>query len=455
MRVHARFILPWLPERDGKCWSFAAVVRFIGCSIGVAGMFFAVLFGMAPVTAVADESAARSAADVDARWLPWIGAWRMVSDADRETDKNSMGDYILEILPGGDRQSVTMKSFRDDKLLLETRIAADGSRQALQDTRCSGWYQYSWSQTGKRLLFNSEAGCPAELPRTISGISVITDNGEWLDIQLLKSGEDRAISVRKYRAASEAAGSVERIGPNLTGTPRYLAATSLSVDEVIELSGKIPSGLLEAAIAELQKPFNINSNTLKRLSNAGVEPQIVDLMVALSFPDKFRLNQRGLPPVRQAQTFPERVFYDSPYVWLPFGYWSVYGPYSSWYWGTPIYGYWGPGWDWYPIGGGGGGRRDNGGGRLINDRGFSRVEPGRREPRYAQPRGYSGSSSGGNYQVSPRSSSPPPAASTGGGSQGSVSGGSSSRPSVSTPGASPGGFHSGSGGSGGQAKPRD
>ena len=443
MRSHARSILPWLPGGEGKCRSFAAVVHFIGRSIRISGMLLAVFIWLAPVTALADESTARSAEDVDARWLPWVGAWRMVADADRETDKSSKEDYVLEILPGTDKQSVTMKSFRDDKLLLETRIAADGSRQALKDNRCSGWYQYSWSHTGKRLLFKSEAGCPAELPRTISGISVITDDGEWLDIQLLSSGEDHAISVRKYRTASGTAGAAESMGPNLTGRPQYLAATSLSVDEVIELSGKIPPDLLEAAIAEMQKPFTINSSTLRRLSNAGVEPQIVDLMVALSFPDKFRFNRRGVSPVRQTQTFPERVYYDSPYVWLPFGYWSVYGPYSSWYWGTPIYGYWGPGWGWYPIGGGG--RRDYGGGMLINDRGFRRVEPGRQEPRYAQPRGYSGSNSGGGNQVSPRTSSPP-AASTGGGS---------SRPSVSAPSASPSGFHSGSGGGGRQAKPRD
>ena len=461
MRVHTLSILPRLLVENGMYKSFAAVVHFPRRRLCVLAMSLAILAGLAPPAPAAEEVIGRSAQNIDTRWLPWMGSWRLIPNAISESDKGAKENYLMDIRQGDDGQSITMKSYREEKLLLETRIAADGSRQPLKDSRCTGWYSYSWSDTGKRLLFESESSCPAEAPRLISGISVVTDNRDWLDIQLLRSGEDRAVSVHRYSAVSESINTAAGSGPGLNAAPRYLAATGLSIEEVIELSNKIPSDLLEATIAELHKPFKLNSSTLKRLSDAGVRPQVVDLMVALSFPDKFKVKWERITPVRQSDLAPSGAYYDPPYVWLPFGYWSIYGPYSNWYWGTPYYGYWGSGWDiWprgYPYGGYGGREGDGGGGgRLINGRGYSRVEPSRPNgpPRYAQPRGQSSGNSGGGYQGSTSSSPPPPAYSNSGAS-GSSSSSSSASPSGSAPSASPSGYHGGSGGDGGQAKPRN
>lgn len=455
MRPHPLSVLPCLFAGGCADGLFGAAARIAGRCLCAFGIVLAIALSPGIPAPAADGPGGNSGENVDSRWLPWIGSWRMIADAADETGNNPTENYLLEIRPSPDGRSIVMRSFHDGKLLLETGIAADGSRQPLQDGKCSGWFRYSWSDAGKRLLFESEAGCPAEVPRVISGISVITDNRDWIDIQLLRSGEDRAVSVRKYRMDSGIQDDAAKTGRGLMGAPRFLAATSLSIDEVIELSRKIPSELLEAAIVELQRPFNINANTLKRLSSAGVQPRVVDLMVALSFPDKFTVNRQRITPVRETDYDSSNVFYAPPYVWLPFGYWSIYGPYSSWYWGTPIYGYWGGGWyGWpgYPPGHYAG-RGDYGGGRLVNGRGYSKVEPGRpdAQPRYAQPRG----NSGGNrirYQSGSGSSSPP-ASYSGGGSSGSHSGGSGNSGGGS-PSASPGGYHSGSGGSG-TARPRD
>ena len=454
MRAHTGCISQCLPVDGGVCRPFAAS-RSLACRIlCLSSVVLTMLLLLPGLAAPADQSAVQSDESMDARWLPWIGSWRLISEAVKEDGGSANEDYLVDIRPGEDRKSIIMKSFRDEALLLETRIAADGSRQPLQDNRCSGWYTYSWSDSGKRLLFQSQSGCPAELPRFISGISIVTDNRDWFDIQLMRSGDDVAVSVRKYRSVRE----YPNAGPGSTEAPRFAAGTSLSVDEIIELSRKVPSELLETAVLELQKPFRINSSTLKRLSDAGVQPQLVDLMVALSFPDKFSVNRRRITAVGREPSAASDIFYGPPSVWLPFGYWSIYGPYSNWYWGTPIYGYWGPGWYVWPGGypdGDHDGHGDNGGGRLVNGRGYSRVEPYRSnsQPRYAQPREHSGGSAGRVYQNSTDSSSSPSSHSTG--SSSGSSSGSSQSSGGSSPSASPGGYHSGGGGSGGQAKPRD
>ncbi len=374
---------------------------------------------------------------IGTRWLAWLGSWKLVSDT---ADKTEDGDYLLKIVPGSDVRSAVMKSYRGDALQMETKIVVDGSRQPTPDSRCHGWYSYAWSDSGNRLLFESESLCPGEFRNLVNGISILNSDREWLDVQLLRKGEEQAISVRRYRPA-------DRTGAAAPGSPRFLTGANLSMDEVIELSRKVPPELIAAVLVELKQPFKINAKVLNRLADSGVNPHVVDLMVALSFPDKFRVEQRRVTPVRQADSgFTDRMAAPS-YMWLPFGYWSVYGPYSDWYWGSqyyPYYGYGGPGWyigpGWYSYGRYGEGD-DFSGGRLVKGRGYSRVDPPRSNSSsgQARPRNDSGYSSGGYSGGASSSSGSAP--SSGGSSSGS-----------SAPSASPGGYH---GGGGSTAKPRD
>ena len=403
-------------------------------------------------------SATDNKVNTDARWLPWIGSWRLVSDTVGRNAEGAESQLLLDIQTGDDGKSIIMKSTQDTKVLLEEKIVADGSRQPLKDNKCTGWFKYSWSDTGKRLLFESESGCPGEQTRSISGISIIDRNRGWLDVQLLRSGERQAISVRKYEWIAGNSGAVEMTIAGAVDASRFDPDTDLTVDEIIELCRKVDPGAVEAALFELGQSFRVDAKTLRRLADSDVPPQVVDLMVALSYPDKFSIQRHRITPVQRTEFENGQIYSEPSYVWLPFGYWSIYGPFSDWYWSPSFYshyGYWGPGWDIWTGGGNSGhhGDWDRGGGRLVSGRGYSRVEPNASgsSPRYAHPR----TDSGNNHAINPGTTSSSSSVSQGASSSSGSSGGStpSSSPAAS-PSASPGGYHSGGSG-GGTAKPRE
>lgn len=388
---------------------------------------------------------------LDSRWLPWIGSWYLISNAVNKADGSVTSKNILEIKPGDNRNSVVMKGSQDEKVLYdEKNVIVDSARHPIKDDECEGWYEYSWSNSGKRLLFDSEVICSDNRLRTISGISAFTDPSEWVDIQLLMSGEDRMITIREYRQAID--GQNFPVAGRESHFARVAAGTNFSIEEIIELTGRVQPEVLEAALVEMRKPFEINSETIMHLSDAGVSPQVVDLMVAISYPDKFTIDRHYAEPEERPSPRQYGTAVIHPYAWSPFGMWSYYDPFFPWYWSS-MYGYWGWGGYYTPIWGppGSGGGYRISGGRLVEGQGYSRVYSGTpSQPRYAQPRGSSGTVSRGAGSGSSRSGSYSTGSSSGGSYSGGSSGGSSGGGS---PSASPGGYSSGGGG-GGTARPR-
>jgi hypothetical protein len=404
--------------------------------------------------------------NLDTRWLPWIGSWRLVSNTINTVGSALREEYLLTIRPDDKGKFITMESSRDKTVMFEEKIEADGLRHPLNKDGCKGWYSYSWSETGKRLLFNGESSCADDLSQKISGISIIDTVGDWVDIKLLKSGKERAITIRRYRNVENDFVTPILIIPSKPSVARISAGTNFSLDEIIELSSKVEPEVLEAALVEMGRPFPVNSKLLVRLSDAKVPSQIVDLVVALSFPDEFTVERMTLSWVKTSPSFRPPYYDWTMYPW----YWtsSAYSPYGHWYW------YWGWDWDWYqqyawyPYGYGyipyshyyrgyipyshySGGPSTDSSGKLVAGRGYIRVYPSNSgsQRRYARPRN-AHAAQGGTRQSSSSSSV---ATSSPGPSSASSSSASSAGSGSSSPSASPSGYSSG-GSSTGTAEPR-
>ena len=222
-----------------------------------------------------------------------------------------------------------------------------------------------------------------------------------------------------------------------------VVSSRLTLDEVKDASGKVSSAALEAALVETNAGFDLSKKAVTDLASAGVSGRVIDLLVALSYPEKFAIQavgQAGGAPVPTVVGFGSPYYYDpfyygygSPYLYEPFGY---------------------RGYIFVDGGVGGGGGGVSGGqqpsvGRVINGQGYTRIVPRDTVPNTTTQTGRTASTSGSSGSDSGSSSSSS-SSSSGSSSSSSGSSGGGGGATVSPSGAS----SSGSSDSGRTAVPR-
>ena len=180
--------------------------------------------------------------------------------------------------PSG-RFGITVTTTVDGKNVLEQTIVADGSPQPLSQEDCTGTYTSNWSRDGERLFTRVELECANRPKRNVSGITLLA-NGQWVDSQATIIDGNSDVRLRRYRRTSDrsAAAPAAANGP-------------LSIEDVIEASAKVQSEALEAALDELNPRFALNSRVLTQLADNGVSRNVIDLMVAQAYPDKFQVER--------------------------------------------------------------------------------------------------------------------------------------------------------------------
>jgi hypothetical protein len=272
-----------------------------------------------------------------------------------------------------------------------------------------------------------------------------------------------------------------------------MTTSPFNVEDVIEASAKVQSPAVEAALVEVGGRYTLSSRVLRQLADAKVSPNVIDLMVAQAYPDRFDIDSGLYPQMPLASTttssggggggsttvvlgstvYPYPYydpFYSSYYYYSPFAYpyyWGAgyhyrygYPYYRSYYGNNYYYGYYPP----YYYGGGGSidppdvdrpGTPDSRGGTgIATGRGYTRVRPAGDGGGSAVPTGRSGSV-GGTRGVNTGSSSGS-SGSSGTPNTGSSNSGSSNSGSSKSGGASGGGYSGGGsvGGGGRTAQPR-
>lgn len=382
----------------------------------------------------------------DSRWNTWLGCWELVLESSREPetapdlvqrevtpqrDPAPRGQVCVRPAPNG----ATFTTSVDAQAPLEQTVIADGADHPITDKDCRGAQRSEWSQNGLILFARATLTCArGKGDRLVSGLSIVGPGDTWLDIQAAQIDEQENVRVRRYR----------RVEPRSRGT--RTRSRSLSLDEVQEASGKVSAGALEAALVETNSTFNLTGKRLVALQDAGVPSSVIDLMVALSYPEQFVVERSA-----RADRF------EGPYDRDPFGGGWAFGPTWSTHYGfDPFYDYYSP-YYYSPftysyLGGGtsfiviedGGLRppsRPSGGGRVVDGLGYTRVRP--REAEGA----FSGLAGRATSTASPGGFSSSDGSTASGGSSSSGSSSSSSGGSVSSQGFSSGNSSGSSSGS--------
>jgi hypothetical protein len=316
----------------------------------------------------------------DARWEPWLGCWELTADRvrdaalpaasratapgtiQRRTDNSPR--VCVTRAGGGARFETTVRG----QVAVDHTIVADAAERRLSEDGCEGTQRAGWSSDGLRFFSRAELTCKDDpAPRQVSGLSMLAADGTWLDIQAVGVGDRETVRVRRYyRAAGEPAVARPTI-----------SAAALSLDDVKEASGQVSARALEAALVETSSGYDLTARQLVDLDTAGVADSVIDLIVALSYPERFVV-ERSASGSGGSMTFINDPFL----VGWAFGYPSFYGDYYySPYYYTP-FGY--SRGSYRGLGFDGGGivvgtvpsdPQPSGAGRVVDGQGYTRVRP--------------------------------------------------------------------------------
>jgi hypothetical protein len=282
----------------------------------------------------------------DERRDPLLGE----ADPTEAQDAPLRGLVCLNPAPGG--QGVTVTTTAGGETFLEETLIADGEKNPSAKGECSGWQRTEWSQDGNRLFTSAELTCDENREMKVSGLTMMAPRSTWVDIQIVESRSGRAVLIRRYRPAdtqTEADAGVETLDADLAfhaaqTRHRNALTAPLSADDIAEAASKVAPEALEAAVLEHQEGFDLNAETLIQLDEAGVRPGLIDLMVALSYPEQFVVGSGGgdgsggggfAVPGTYFGPMPP-YSYGMPYYSVPFGYYYWYAPYHPQYIVRPV-----------------------------------------------------------------------------------------------------------------------
>ena len=380
--------------------------------------------------------------DVDSRFAAWLGCWRLDDDL-----AGTGARMCITPEKGGVRlQTIVGATKGTDEIII-----ADNVEHPIVDSECKGTERAEFSADGARLFRTTSVECGKESLRLIKSIAFMSSGPAWINVQHLSgTGANASVRVQRYRrSANQNLADGSRAPQPMTASDD----TVWGIDDVIEASKKLPAEAMQAALTEVHHGFDLNKKTLIALDEGGVHEQVIDLMVALTYPKRFVVQRAGgssatsgvitgggwfdplMAPMMATSmmdcyTNYGYVGYRSYYntcglAYSPFAYGYYYGGY-----GYPYYPYYG----WVDVGGGGnGGGGGSAGpvpqGKVVNGRGYTQVfdrpaEPAPRVSHSGNGQGWAGSSGGGvsSSGYSSGSASGASSGSSGGSSSGGDSG---------------------------------
>ncbi|HEX6925561.1 MAG TPA: hypothetical protein VF167_09025 [Longimicrobiaceae bacterium] len=272
------------------------------------------------------------------RWQAWIGCWEPTADAAAPSDAPDV-DRKLCVVPTAQSDAAEMVSIADGEVESRSTVRADGEQHRAEREGCTGWESASWSANGTRLYLRSQFNCEGGLERISSGVMAFAPDQEWIDVQAVSVGGNSGVQVVRYRPASNTADLPAEIRASLENrtlaadAARMAAAARIGPDDVIEASRNLDATALEAWLVERDQSFTVDARTLTRLADAGVPTRVIDLLVALAYPEVFAVDN-------SARQVPPRVGGPRGPVWDPwwgpgYGYYPYGRRYWGWYGGYP------------------------------------------------------------------------------------------------------------------------
>jgi len=259
-----------------------------------AAIAIGVLLSIVVSTAPALGNPAATGAEATAGTLAWLGCWRLAAAGEDDAPESADASQLFCLEPGDGPSSLRLRAIVDDQVVAEEMLVADGSRRPISEDGCSGWKRSLLSADQRRLYLQSETTCEGDIQSSFSGASLIVSGGHWVDIHVARVDGERELVVRRYRIVDPDPVRLPGAIPTAARTARLAAAAPLESEDVIEALEYLDPAVVEAMLVESRSSFPMDSRLLLRFADAGVPGQIIDLMMALSYPEYFAVEDESV-----------------------------------------------------------------------------------------------------------------------------------------------------------------
>jgi len=288
----------------------------------------------AALFAVAFASPA-AAQGVDDRWMAFLGCWEATGE---QADAG-----LLCVRPFED--GVELFTVVDGEVTTSDVMVANGEQRTRSMEGCRGSEASEFSADGRRVFTSSEFLCGEGLPRASTGIMSLTSPTQWLDVRSMDVEGEKVAWVQKYQLVGPERMAEAGVDDATQGlglavrAARMSAARRITLTEVREAAQNVDSKAVEAWVASRGNRFQVDADALIELADAGVAESIIDVVVAVSYPETFAIDANadaGARPdaaVRGDRTsayrspygFGARSFFWDPFYYGSWGYSNYYG----------------------------------------------------------------------------------------------------------------------------------
>lgn len=288
----------------------------------------------------------------DTRWLPWLGCWEPVIENDKPEAP------ILCIRPTSGHKDIELTMVSDGKITSQNTIKADGISQKKNREGCQGWEKTSFSNNSNRIYHRAEFVCDNGKEPKSTGIMSMISPYEWIDVRTLDVGTEIipwVIKYHLYNSDSIENKELKDFAKEHTIDQKWSrigASSAITIEDVIEASSHVDPTAVEAWIAEQGDQFALNAKKLVSMADAGVPENVIDIVVAVSYPEQFSMNRnsesdnistrssRQVERIRYGYSNFHDPFYYDPFFLSPFySPYTGYGYYSPYRYGSYGYGY--------------------------------------------------------------------------------------------------------------------
>jgi hypothetical protein len=185
---------------------------------------------------------------------------------------------------------------------------------------------------------------------TTGTLAILPDGYGWVEIQSVRSGDaEPVVGIRSFVPTTEARLAELGVPDPTSGgalavvTARGRAGAALSPDAIAELVERAGASVAGALVIERGQPYDLDADLLRDLSARGVPGEVLDVMVAVTYPERFTVlgggesTELALRPTPAEQASPPRAMWGvAPWPYRPRGYGFTtfgygYGYYDS-YW---------------------------------------------------------------------------------------------------------------------------